>query len=74
MKKFVTIPSVKNDRDVRGLRKLYDEVETSVRNLRTSNVDTSTMHGPLSVPLLNEKSSPDLRLRLSWNFENEVWI
>ena len=30
MKKFFTIPPVKNDKDVRSLRKLYDEVETSV--------------------------------------------
>ena len=73
MKKFVTILPVKNDRDVRGLRKLYDEVETSVRNLRTLHVDTST-YGSLSVPLVNEKLTPDLRLRLSRNFENEVWI
>ena len=42
MKNFVTIPPVKNDRDFCGLRKLYDEVETSVRNLITLNVDTST--------------------------------
>ena len=54
MKKFVTIPPVKNDREVRGLRKLYDEVETSARNLRTLNVDTST-YGSLLVPLLSEK-------------------
>ena len=73
MKKFVTIPPVKNDRDLRGLRKLYNEVETSVRNLRTLNVNTST-YGSLLVPLLNEKLSPDLQLRLSRNFENEVWI
>ena len=58
--------------EVRGLRKLYDEVETSVKNLRTLNVDTST-YGSLLVPLLNEKLFPDLRLRLSRNFENEVW-
>ena len=57
---------------VRGLRKLYDEVETSVKNLRALNVDTST-YGFLLVPLLKEKLSPDLRLRLSRNFENEVW-
>ena len=37
------------------------------------NVDSST-YGSLLVPLLNEKLSPDLRLRLSRNFENEVWI
>ena len=41
MKKIATIPSVKNDTDVRGLRKIYYELETSVRNLRTLNVDTS---------------------------------
>ena len=58
--------------EVRSLRKLYDEVETSVKNLRTLNVDTST-YGFLLVPLLKEKLSPDLRLRLSRNFENEVW-
>ena len=28
----------------------------------------------LLVPLLNEKLSPNLRLRLTSNFENEVWI
>ena len=33
MKRFVTISPVEIDRDVRGLRKLYDEVETSVTNL-----------------------------------------
>ena len=73
MNKFVTIPPVKNDRDVRGLRKLYDEVKTNVRNLRTLNVDTSPK-GSLLVPLPNENLSLDLRLRLSRNFENEVWI
>ena len=73
MKKFVTIPPVKNNRDLRGLRKLYNEVETGVRNLRTLNINTST-YGSLFVPLLNEKLSPDLQLRLSRNFENEVWI
>ena len=31
-------------------------------------------YGSLLFPLLNEKLSPDLRLRLSRNFENEVWI
>ena len=73
MEKFVTINQVKNDRDIPGLRKLYDKVEKSVRNLRTLNVDTST-YGSLLVPLLNEKLSPDLRLKLSQNVENEVWI
>ena len=68
MKKFVTIPPVKNERDVRGLRQLYDEVKTNVRYLRTLNLDTST-YGSLLVPLLNETLSPDLRSRHARNVE-----
>ena len=33
MQRFVTIPNIKGDKDIRGLRKLYDQVKTSVRNL-----------------------------------------
>ena len=73
MKTFVPIPPVRNDRDIRGLRKLYDEVETSVRNLITLNVDSST-YGSLLIPQLKEKLYPDLLLRLSRNFPKEVWI
>ena len=50
LKKFVTIPPVKNDRDVCSLRKLYIEVEASVRNLRSLNVDTLT-YGSLLVQI-----------------------
>ena len=56
MKKFVTITSVKTDRDVCGLRKLYDEVETSVKNLECGYIDLWLFINPL----LNEKLSPDL--------------
>ena len=31
MQKFVLVPSVKNQHDVAGLRKLFDQVESSVR-------------------------------------------
>ena len=31
MQKFVSVPSVKNQHDVAGLRKLFDQVESSVR-------------------------------------------
>ena len=43
MKKFVAILPVKNDRDVGGLRKLYDEVETSVR-ISTINLMDKNNH------------------------------
>ena len=31
-------------------------------------------YGSLLVPLLNERLSPNIRLKLTRNFENEVWI
>ena len=72
MQRFVTIPNIKSDKDIRGLQKLYDEVKTSVRNLETLNVETST-YGSLLVSLLTEKLPNDLRIRLSRKFENGIW-
>ena len=40
MKKFVLLPKIKNNDDIKGLRNLYDHVESSIRNLQTLKVDT----------------------------------
>ena len=40
MKKFVLLPKIKNNDDIKGLRNLYDHVESSVRNLQTLKVVT----------------------------------
>ena len=37
---FCTVTSHKNDNDVFGLRKLYDQVESSARNLKSLQIDT----------------------------------
>ena len=47
MQRFVTFPNIKSDKDIRSLRRLYDEVKTSVRNLETLNVETSTYNSLL---------------------------
>ena len=49
-----TVTCQKNNYDVFGLRKLYDQVESSVRNLKSLQMDTSG-YGALLVPLLIEK-------------------
>ena len=41
MQKF-SLPSVKNRPDVAGLRKLFDQVESSVRNLKSLKVETNS--------------------------------
>ena len=72
MQKFVQIPKMQNSNDIKRLRFLCDIVETSVRNLKSLRVETSS-YDSLLVPLLNEKLPNDLRLVIAINFENNVW-
>ena len=53
MKKFVQLPVIKNNNDINGLKLLYDQIESSVRNLKSLNVDSSG-YGIL-VQLINDK-------------------
>ena len=73
MKKLVSIPRVKKPYDVLNLRKLLDEVESSLRNLKSLKVETDS-YGQLLGPLLSEKLPNDLRLRIAREFENDVWL
>ena len=50
----------------------YDQVETSVRNLKTLGVEIKP-YGSLLIPLLTEKLPDDLRLRIARKFDNDVW-
>lgn len=71
MKNFVQLQQVQND-DVEGLRRLYNQVETSVRNLKTLKVDTSS-YGCLLVPLLNEKIPSEISIMLARKFKDDIW-
>ena len=42
MKKFVSLNNVKSGHDVKGLRKLFDMVESSIRNLKTLKVEVNS--------------------------------
>ena len=72
MKKFVLLPKIVSDNDVKGLRKILDQVECSVRNLRTLKVETSC-YGSLLVPLVNEKLPNELRVNIAKSFANDIW-
>ena len=50
--KFVSL-SVKNQHDAAGLKKLFDQVESSLRNLKSLKVEANS-YGSFLVPLLNE--------------------
>ena len=55
MQKVVSRPSVKNHYNVAGLRRLFDQIESSLRNLKSLKIEINS-HGSLLVPLLNETS------------------
>ena len=54
MESLVKLPMVKSINHVADLRGLYDRLETTIRNLKSLNVETNT-YGSLLTPLLIEK-------------------
>ena len=64
------MPVIQSVNDVKGLRKLYEKDENSVRNMKTLDVDPSSF-GNLLVPLINVKLPNELRFSISRKFENE---
>ena len=72
MKKFVSFYNVKSVHDVKSLRKLFDTVDSSIRNLKTLKVEVNS-YGSLLVPLLNAKLPKELCLNIARNFEDDVW-
>ena len=72
MQQFVPLPKIKSANDISGLRKLFDRVENSVRNLKTLSVEPET-YGSLLVPLINEKLPNDMKLLIARQFNSVVW-
>ena len=71
MKKFLSLNNVKSVHDVKGLRKLFDTVESSIRNLKTLNREVNS-YGSLLVPLLNATLPRELSLQIARKFEDDV--
>ena len=68
MQQLVSLPVIKSVNGVKGLRKLYEKVESSVRNLKTLDVDPRS-YGNFLVPLINAKLPNELRLLISRNLK-----
>ena len=64
MNKMIELESVTNVHDLKKLRKLYDSVETEIRNLESLNLKHAE-YGPLLIPLLMNKLPNELKLILS---------
>ena len=69
MDSFVQLPVVKNSNDAINLRKLYDKIEISVRDLDSLDVKKENYRNKF----INARLPEELRLYLSRNFKNNLW-
>ena len=72
MEALVKLPAIKNMNNVVGLRKIYDRVESSIRNLKSLGI-SPTSYGSLLTPMLTEKLPPELRMIIARKFTNNIW-
>ncbi|XP_066923479.1 uncharacterized protein [Clytia hemisphaerica] len=60
-----------DSKNVKGLRNLFDKIETEIRSLDSLGCD-STTYGTMLIPIIMEKLPQDIKLVLSRKFE-DVW-
>ena len=60
MEQFFNLETVAKTNDVIRLRKLFNKLENSMRNLRSLGIDSDN-YGQLLVPVLNSKLPFDMR-------------
>ena len=69
MEVLVQIEAVEDEKDTKGLREMYDQVEVQLRSLRTLGVDPET-HGILLIPLMKRKLPDEINLLLCRKFDS----
>ena len=72
MDALLGLPVVTSQHDLKGLRRLYDLVETHVRGLRALGVPAESYGGLLTSILMN-KLPPEIRLLISRELTKEKW-
>ena len=72
MESFINLPRVKSMNQVSDLRNMYDQLEITVRNLKTLNVVPET-YGSFLVPLLTQKLPSELTMIMSRDFKDQIW-
>ena len=72
METLVKINKVKNMESLEALRKLYDDIENCMRNLKSLKIESS-LYGYLLIPLLKEKIPDELNMIISRKFSGNNW-
>ena len=72
MQSLLKIQKVRSKDNVKGLRTLYNHVESCVRNLKALKLEVRG-YGSLLIPLLKEKLPDDLMIVISRKFGSAIW-
>ena len=72
MESLLKLGKVKSVSDINGLRRLSNDIENCVRNLKSMNVETAT-YGSLLIPILKERLPDELVIQISRRFGKEIW-
>ncbi|XP_065666338.1 uncharacterized protein LOC136087466 [Hydra vulgaris] len=66
------INPVRNLKEVKQLRQMYDKLEITIRNLKDLNVETCT-YGSLLIAIISERIPRELCIIISRHFKNDDW-
>ncbi len=69
---LMNLRSITNEKDVKGLRKLIDEIDTNIRSLKTLGYDL-TQFGPFLNPMIMNKLPDEIRLTVTKLMQGEDW-
>ena len=72
MDSLLKITKIRDFNDLEGLRKLYNDIESFVRNLKSLKIETTT-YGFLLIRILKERLPDDLIILISKKFAGELW-
>ena len=72
MDQLVTLPTVRDIRDVKMLRKVYDRLEINIRNLTDLAVNTES-YGALLISIVFDRIPEDLQVIVSREMRGATW-
>ena len=72
MNELLNIKKVERDRDLQGLRRLDDDIESHVRSLRSLDVGDDN-YGSLLTPIIMERLPHQFKLTISKQVGDDTW-
>ena len=72
MNKLLLIRKISSDKDLSGIKRLYDEIEIHVRSLESLGIKGEN-YGSLLSPVVMERLPPDFKHNISRELKDDLW-